>query len=830
MATDTMRRRMKQLTLPASFRIAALLACLLAPSIAAAQATVPVVVRVTELVQLNTNQDPVLGLLGDFYAEVTINGHSFSNFDDRCDNPGGGGFLFPYAFFTEDGTVVDPSCHGVPWTFTVDVPLTDLLFKPLGIEVRIRVKDADLVFDDTVETIDLKAVFGSRWHGDAVWPRNCNREAVLGSGARVCWQIEVGQDSDGDGLLDQWEIHGLDLDGDGVIDLDLPAMGANPMHKDLFVELDWRPGSPPQRAAIQQWKQAFAAAPIDAGGVANPDGLPGITLHVDTGGLTEAGLPVGDNLGGGNELPATFPVCTFDAFFPAKAANFDAAARGLAFRYGITSTQCCLAGSNAGQACNDDVQCPGSECTKSGGQGEIGGNDFVVWNTVFQGSTLMHELGHTLGLRHGGADSDNCKPNYLSVMNYDHFELQRLDGSAVIDFSPPRQTSGARGSAPLGPLAENDLDEPNILDPTDPQFFLVYTDGAASLKRYSLVGAPVDWNGDGDTLDLDVTANIDTSDAVTGRPVLCTNTEIRTAPNRLRGHDDWFNIALAFQQFGHSAAGPVNAVDTPEPTDREILQHRQTLNTTDLSITTSGPAGPYEAGVQLTLSYVLNVANKGPNPALPARVLDTVPPGAVVLAYAPTCVQNATGHLTCDLPGLLSGTAISTSLAVRTTAGCEGGLPKAIVNRATVENAARFAGPDPQPSDNASNFVTAVVDTTPPDLTLSATPSQLWPANHKFVPITITVTTGDVCDPTPAITLVSITSNEAADATGSGNTSPDVRGAAFGTDDRQFELRAERSGSGSGRVYTITYEARDRSGNVTTRRVTVTVPKGQGAP
>ena len=54
--------------------------------------------------------------------------------------------------------------------------------------------------------------------------------------------------------------------------------------------------------------------------------------------------------------------------------------------------------------------------------------------------------------------------------------------------------------------------------------------------------------------------------------------------------------------------------------------------------------------------------------------------------------------------------------------------------------------------------------------------------------------------------------------------------AAFGTDDRQFELRAERSGGGSGRVYTITYEAEDHSGNKTTRSVTVTVPKSQSSP
>ena len=49
----------------------------------------------------------------------------------------------------------------------------------------------------------------------------------------------------------------------------------------------------------------------------------------------------------------------------------------------------------------------------------------------------MHELGHNLGLRHGGGDNTNRKPNFLSVMNY-AFQLTGLtrDGSnGVFDYS-----------------------------------------------------------------------------------------------------------------------------------------------------------------------------------------------------------------------------------------------------------------------------------------------------------------------------------------------------------------------------------------------------------
>jgi len=45
--------------------------------------------------------------------------------------------------------------------------------------------------------------------------------------------------------------------------------------------------------------------------------------------------------------------------------------------------------------------------------------------------------------------------------------------------------------------------------------------------------------------------------------------------------------------------------------------------------------------------------------------------------------------------------------------------------------------------------------------------------------------------------------------------------------DGQLFLRAERSGNSDGRVYTITYEATDASGNSTTATATVEVPHNQ---
>jgi hypothetical protein len=119
----------------------------------------------------------------------------------------------------------------------------------------------------------------------------------------------------------------------------------------------------------------------------------------------------------------------------------------------------------------------------------------------------------------------------------------------------------------------------------------------------------------------------------------------------------------------------------------------------------------------------------------------------------------------------------------------------------------------------------AVVDTTPPQLSLSVSPAQLSPPNHKLVLVTARLAASDTCDANPAIRLVSITSDEPDNGLGDGDQPQDIQGAAFGTDDRQFLLRNERSGTGRGRTYTITYSATDASGNATLSQATVTVPR-----
>jgi hypothetical protein len=130
----------------------------------------------------------------------------------------------------------------------------------------------------------------------------------------------------------------------------------------------------------------------------------------------------------------------------------------------------------------------------------------------FVSQTIMHELGHNLGLRHGGwFDTTNRKPNYNSVMNY-RYQFPGVDndctppGDGVMDFS--------YGDRP--PLNEASLDESQGICGNPP-------------------GPGWDWNDDGDTDDTSLQEDINTDGSGAGDGSF----EI------LEDHNDWLLMDLA---------------------------------------------------------------------------------------------------------------------------------------------------------------------------------------------------------------------------------------------------------------------------------------------
>ncbi|MHC4955292.1 MAG: DUF7948 domain-containing protein [Planctomycetota bacterium] len=223
-----------------------------------------------------------------------------------------------------------------------------------------------------------------------------------------------GFDSDGDGLLDDWEDHGFTAaNGDFV---DLPAMGADSQRKDIFVEIDSMTGQAPQQAALDLVIDAFANAPVD-----NPDGSTGITLHC----IVDDEVPYTEFLGSestagvydwqGSGAGVTYFQDLKDAHFTpslAQVAHYCLFAHKLDFGDQTVSGMS-RGGAGTGFAASEFI-------VSLGGVG-VGG----IGSVCQQAGTFMHELGHDLGLRHGGGDSINRKPNYLSVMNHS-FQMSGL--------------------------------------------------------------------------------------------------------------------------------------------------------------------------------------------------------------------------------------------------------------------------------------------------------------------------------------------------------------------------------------------------------------------
>jgi hypothetical protein len=107
-----------------------------------------------------------------------------------------------------------------------------------------------------------------------------------------------------------------------------------------------------------------------------------------------------------------------------------------------------------------------------------------------------------------------------------------------------------------------------------------------------------------------------------------------------------------------------------------------------------------------------------------------------------------------------------------------------------------------------------------PTLQVSVTPNLLWPPKHGYVNVEATVVANGSFDTSPTPTLVSVASNEPDNGAGDGHTVNDI----VIVDQDTFELRAERDGNGTGRVYTINYQVVDDCGNSAIQSATVRVP------
>ena len=370
-----------------------------------------------------------------------------------------------------------------------------------------------------------------------------------------------GNDDDNDGLCDSWEINsgrafrGLKiLRADSSVAysyacrplVDDTSFGVNAQpapnnvnvcpnsqKRDVYLEIDYMIGHKPLRGALDDLVAAFAAADVT-----NPDGSTGITAHIQ---LDES---VGFH---SDSIPFTDTPADDNDYYELKGMRFGKASeRGQA---GIDLTQYftskrqgfhyVLFGHNY------------DENPASSGHAEILGNDvFIslgnfednVGSRAEQGRTLMHELGHNLGLNHGGRtiDEDNCKPNYLSIMNY-AFQLDPFATGNPMDYS--------RSALPT--LDEFNLNEVTGLGQATPTSLnSVYNNGLGDTVVTPDLSDPsnsIDWNG----VDGPVSDDVEVDIGNMGTP--CPDSA--ALDDELLGYDDWAGAQLNFRGGGEFSDG-----------------------------------------------------------------------------------------------------------------------------------------------------------------------------------------------------------------------------------------------------------------------------------
>lgn len=335
-----------------------------------------------------------------------------------------------------------------------------------------------------------------------------------------------GRDRDQDGIFDDWETDGIDANCDGITDITLA--NADPDRKNIYVEIDYMQNHLPNPDAVQDVIDAFAAAPADVG---NADGSGGVILQIDV----------------DEQIPEQLDITSWTDFDTIRDASFGTpaernppagpnaptgaeilAAKALVYRYAVF-VHGRDGGTSSGRAKRGNFMV-------SLGAGPpwavVGGHR--VGSRMQQAGTLMHELGHTLGLGHGGGDGTNCKPNYLSVMNYE-FQTGLIPNPSL----PAPRLDYSQSALPQ--LDETALDESlGIQDGGDNTFWA--SDG---MNRQTAPGiGAINWSGNTDGSGVDI---IDPGTVSVDINFTPRNACPASPGQELDGYDDWANLRLAFR-------------------------------------------------------------------------------------------------------------------------------------------------------------------------------------------------------------------------------------------------------------------------------------------
>jgi len=327
------------------------------------------------------------------------------------------------------------------------------------------------------------------------------------------WQIiNMTIDTDGDGLPDAWEIYGADVNGDGIIDIPLNLMGADPNIPDIYVEIDWMaPGGgktfQPTEASMKAVYDAFKAKDI--------------RLHIDIGPESTdyvTGTKWKNYPGGSGANAFAYSAANQYPYPPGDSTNWNKIINN-----NFTASRRRIFHHSAFVANLGDY----------GGWGNVRGQHTLLLKQEDQADSFcfMHELGHNLGLRHGGQDTINYKPNYISIMNYS------------LSYNPKLGLNYSEQALPdlneAGLLESNGVDPGGLFMGRGYESFFIRN--GSSVLIPSISKTAIDWNGNGRTTDTGVRMDINGDGGI----------------DILKGFKDWDKLVFKGGNIGVVSAGAI---------------------------------------------------------------------------------------------------------------------------------------------------------------------------------------------------------------------------------------------------------------------------------
>ncbi len=414
------------------------------------------------------------------------------------------------------------------------------------------------------------------------------------------------------------------------------------------------------------------------------------------------------------------------------------------------------------------------------GVSDIGGGDSLItlglWGASgqtdpVQAGTFMHELGHSLGLTHGGLYFDtagsyvptlepNCKPNYQSVMSY-QFQVDLLD-DGVLDYSEQA----------LSTINENNL--PGGLTSTDGSPLAYSTTKWYTTVPPGGIGSPAKSHCDGTPLsplppnpDPDPTMYVVTGAANPISPASSwvSGSDVNfdgTLSSSLRGYDDWANLDL--RQIGATGSEIYGTGKLTVGTGKlTVGTGKLTVGTGKLTV----GAGKLTVGTGVG-DLDFPTANSFVRSPRSVTAMPTTPPGQIKLNWAaPTFGQIGSYNI------------------YRSTNGAT-----AVLINSVLSPSLTFTDTNVTCGPTYSYFVTAVLANTTP-------PQESVPSNTtSAIPTCATTTTTVTSSVNPSIFGQSVRFTATVTNTGTTTTTP-TGSVQFSVDGVPFGASVPLSGSGT---------------------------------